>query len=124
MKIVHLYRMTVFSKWYDEPSRCAREYEMHFKIARPGKVSTVRRHMGKRGIPYFQKMIYRRFRRWIPKRQIRGRFEREEIGNRSQAVMTIETRSMQYRGRNWKSFLFPTKVLAYAKKRKRKRRHS
>ena len=123
MKTVRAYRMTVASRWYDEPSRCEREYEMHFKVARPGNIRTVRWHMVKRGIPYFQQVIYRRFRRWVPKRQIRARFEREEMEERGEAVIVIETRSMQYRGRDWKSFPFPSKGLTYAKKR-RKRRHS
>jgi len=119
VRIVRVYRMTVASKWYDEPSRCAREYEMHFRIARSGQIPTVRRHLAKRGIPYFQQRIYRRFRRWIPKRQIRGSFEREEVAERSEPVMTIETRSMQYRGRDWKAFPFPPRVLSYAKKRRK-----
>lgn len=123
MKTVRGYRMTVASRWYDEPSRCEREYEMHIKAARGGKVRTVRRHLAKRGIPYFQRTIYRRFRRWIPKRQIRASFEREEMGERGEPVIVIETRSMQYRGRDWKAFPFPSKVLTYAKRR-RKRRHS
>lgn len=123
MKIVHLYRMTVASKWYDEPSSCEREYEMHFKAARRGKVRTIRRHLAMRGVPYFQRMIYRRFKRWIPKRHIRSRFEREEMEERGEPVIVIETRSMQYRGRDWKAFPFPSKVLTYAKKR-RKRKHS
>jgi hypothetical protein len=110
--------MTVASKWYDEPSRCAREYEMHFKAARTGKVRAVRRHLAKRGIPYFQRMIYRRFKRWIPKRQIRASFEREEVAMRTECVMTIETRSMQYRGRDWKAFPYPSRVLSYAKKKR------
>ena len=121
MKIAHLYRMTVASKWYDEPSRCEREQEMHFKIARPGKIRTVRRHLAKRGIPYFQQVIYRRFRRWIPKRQIRAKFEREEVDQRSTPTMTVETRSMQYRGRDWKALAFPSRVLSYAKKRRKRK---
>jgi hypothetical protein len=94
---------------------------MHFKVARPGKIRTVRRHLAKRGIPYFQQVIYRRFRRWIPKRQIRARFEREEVGARSEGVIGIETRSMQYRGRDWKAFHRPSKVLTYAKKRRKRK---
>ena len=121
MKIVHLYQMTVASKWYDEPSSCAREYEMHFKAARTGKVRTIRRHLAKRGVPYFQRMIYRRFKRWIPKRQIRARFEREEVEKRSEPTITAETRSMQYRGRDWKAFRRPSKVLTYAKKRRKRK---
>jgi hypothetical protein len=115
--------MTVASRWYDEPSRCEREYEMHFKLARPGNIRTVRRHLVKRAIPYFQQVIYRRFRRWISKRQIRARFEREGVEATPDRVIAIETRSMQYRGRDWKAFPFPSRVLSYAKKR-RKRKHS
>ena len=123
MKVVHIYRMTVASKWYDKPSRCAREYELHFKVARPGGIRNVRRHLAKRGIPYFQRTIYRRFRKWIPKRQIRGKFEREDLADRRESVIAIEMRSMQYRGREWKPSRFPARVLTYAKKR-RKRKHS
>jgi len=123
VKTVRAYRMAVASRWYDEPSRCEREYEMHFKVARPGNIRTVRRRLVKRVIPYFQQVIYRRFRRWISKRQIRARFERQEMEERGEPVIVIETRSMQYRGRDWKAFPFPSKVLTYAKKR-RERKHS
>ncbi|MGB9022776.1 MAG: hypothetical protein WCC94_04995 [Candidatus Bathyarchaeia archaeon] len=116
MKIVHRYRMTLASKWYDKPSQYEREHEMHLKIARPGKIRSVRRHLARRGIPYFQQMIYRRFHRWIRKREIRGKFEREELADRSESVITIEMRGMQYRGREWKPSRFPTRVLTYAKK--------
>jgi hypothetical protein len=112
--------MTVASKWYDKPSRYQREYEMHFKIARPGGIRTVRQHLAKRGIPHFQQTIYRRFRRWIPKREIRASFEREEVETRSESTITIQTRSMQYRGRGWKAFPFPSRVLSYAKKRRKR----
>jgi len=123
VKIAHLYRMTIASKWYDKPSQYEREHEMHLRIARPGKIRTVRRHLAKRGIPYFQQTIYRRFHKWIPKRYIRGKFEREESADRSESVITIEMRGMQYRGREWKPSRFPTRVLTYAEKR-RKRKHS
>lgn len=118
MRIAHLYRMTVASTWYDKPSRCAREYEMHFKVSRPGKLRTVRYRLARRGTEYFQRLVYRRFRKWIPKRKIRIGFEREELATEVQQNIAIEVRSMEYRGRQRRAFPWPPREVSYAKKRR------
>lgn len=118
-----LYQMTIASTWYDKTARAQREYEAHFSGARRGRIRTIRRHLAKRGAPYFQRLIYRRFGKWIPKNKLRISFEREEPARKIQREITIELRGMQYRGRKWKATTIPSKVLRYAK-RKRKRRSS
>jgi hypothetical protein len=121
MRLARTYRMTIATKWYDDRSRCAREHEGHFKVSRCGKIRTVRRHLAKRVAPYFQQLIYRRFRKWIPKRQLRINFEREELATEAERNMTIQLRGMQYRGREWKATPFPLKVLSYAKRRRKRK---
>jgi len=116
------HRMTIATKWYDDRSRCAREYEGHFKVSRYGKIRSVRRRLARRGAPYFQQLIYRRFSKWIPKRQLRINFEREEVAAEAERDITIQLRGMQYRGREWLATPFPSKVLSYAKRKRRKRK--
>jgi len=117
--VIRTYQMTIASTWYDKTNRVQREYEAHFKVARRGRIRTIRRRLAKRGAPYFQRLVYRRFRRWIPKRGLRISFEREELAARAQREIGIELRGMQYRGRKWIATPFPSKVLSYAKKKRR-----
>jgi hypothetical protein len=119
MPLARTYRMTIASTWYDKTARAQREYEAHFSVARRGKIRTVRRHLANRGAPYFQRLIYGRFRRWIPKKKIRISFEREEPARKVQPEITIELRGMQYRGRKWRATPLPSKVLRYAKRRRK-----
>lgn len=121
MTSIRLYQMTIASTWYDKTARAQREYEAHFSVARRGKIRTVRRHLANRGAPHFQRLIYRRFRRWIPKKKIRISFEREEPARKVQREITIELRGMQYRGRKWQATPFPSKVLRYAKRRSKRK---
>jgi len=113
--------MTIATTWYDKRAGAAHEYEMHFEVARKGKTRNIHRALRRRGIPYFQRTIYRLFGRWIPRRKIRGRFEREEPATQVQRSIAIQVRSMRYRGREWKATRLPSRVLRYAK-RKRKRK--
>lgn len=119
MKPARTYRMTIASTWYDKAAGAAREYELHFKIARHGRIRNVRRHLAARGAPYFQRMIYRRFRKWTPKRKLRISFEREESATRGQDTIAIEARRMEGRGRRWKAFPMMGLTLPYSKKRRR-----
>ena len=120
MKSARTYRMTVASTWYDAEAGVAREYEMHFKVARRGRIQTVRLHLAKKGATYFQQAIYRRTGRWIRKRKIRISFEREEPATKGQNTITVEARSMQYRGREWGAVPLPSRTLSYAKRRRRR----
>jgi hypothetical protein len=93
--------MTIASAWYDKLGRGKREYELHFAVARKGNRRTVRRHLARRGIEYFQRLIYRRIEKWIPARNIKIGFEREEVADRSETRIRVEGRSMLYRGKRW-----------------------
>jgi len=118
---VLLYQMTISSAWYDSRERKAKEFELHYKVARHGRITTVRRHLADRGVPHFQRTVYRLSGRWIPKRKVRVRFEREQPALRSQATITVEARRMEYRGKQWKAYVLPTRTLSYARKRRRRK---
>jgi hypothetical protein len=118
---IRMYRMTIASAWYDQRAEVQREFEMHFKTARAGKIRNVRRALARRGIPYFQQAIYRKHHRWIRKDRIRVSYEPEEPAVSSERNIVVTGRGMQYRGRNWKPSALPNRVITYAKKnRKRK----
>ncbi len=116
-----IYRMTIASTWYDKRAGAAREFEMHFKVARRGKIRNVRRRLAQRGTPFFQRTLYRQFRRWIPKRKIRISFEREEPAAAVQRNIVINIRGMRYRGKQWKATPLPSRMLPYAKKKTKRK---
>jgi len=113
--------MTVATAWYDKASRRAKEHELHFTVARPGKIRNVRRYLARRAVPYFQQAIYRHYKHWIPKQRIRVAFEREEAASKSETKIRIEGRSMLYRGKQWAAFPLAQRELSYSKKRRSKR---
>jgi hypothetical protein len=114
------YHMTVSTVWYDKASAGAREYELHFTVGRRGKIRTVRRTLAKRGAPYFQRLIHRRTKRWIPLRRIRVRFEREETATRIDSRIRVDGRSMLYRGKRWRAYPLGSWEMNYARKRRPK----
>jgi hypothetical protein len=116
---VHLYRMTIASTWYDVRAEYSREYELHFKVPLQGKPERVRRTLAKRGVPYFQQQIYRKYGKWVPKRRIRVSFEREEKARRVQRQISVNARTMRYRGKHHRATVLPSRVISYGK-RKRK----
>jgi hypothetical protein len=118
---VRTYRMTIASTWYDKKAGGAKEYELHFKIARRGDIRRVRRNLARRSVPYFQQFVYRRLKRWVPKAKIKVRFEREEPATRSENTIRIEGRSMLFKGKRWSAYRLGPRMLNYAKK-KRKRK--
>jgi len=113
--------MTVATTWYDKNRQAAVEHEMHFKASRKGSIQTIRRELAKRGIEYFQKYVYRKERRWIPKHKIKAKFERERPAIRTEPLIMIDVRAMEYRGREWKAQPFPPRILSYVKKRRKPR---
>lgn len=123
MSKVRIYRMTISSTWYDIEEQHAREYEMHYKVARKGRIRNIRQYLAKRCVPHFQQNAYRRCKRWIPKRKVRVSFEREQttILEKSEKLINIESRQMRYRGKKWKADPEKSRVLTYVKQ-KRKRR--
>jgi hypothetical protein len=113
--------MTIASTWYDKKAGGAKEYELHFKIARRGNIRSVRRKLALRGVPYFQQFVYRRLKRWVPKARLKVRFEREEPATRTENGISIEGRSMLFKGKRWSAYPLVSRELNYAKK-KRKRK--
>jgi hypothetical protein len=117
-----VYRMAVFTSWYDKTASGAREYELHFIAVRHGSIRTIRRALAKRGVPYLQGLLYRRLKKWIPKRKVKVRFEREQPALRSESKISVEGRSMLFRGKRWRAYPLGRWDLNYAKKKRRKRR--
>ncbi|MFC1506514.1 hypothetical protein ACFLQ6_05515 [Thermoproteota archaeon] len=115
------FRMTIASVWYDKVSKIAREYEMHFKVARRGDIRNIRRYLAKRGVEYFQGHVYGRFTRWPKKRKVRIAFEREQPAVKTQRQIRIEMRQMEIKGRRWKATPLPSRVIGYVRKRIRRR---
>src|SRR3989442_8629015 len=119
MRPVRLFRMTIASNiWYDHGAQRVREFEMHFKVARRDSIANVRRHLANRGVTYFQQNIYRQHRRWIPKRDLRVAFEREEEALQPSDTITIQVRGMEGRGKRWEAIPFPSRTLAYTKRKR------
>ena len=116
---IRAYRMTVSSIGYDPAARRAIGYEFHFKAARAGDIRRVRREMARRGVEYFQQYAYRRQRRWIPKGKIRVGFERERPATKTEPLMMIEVRRMEFVGRQYEGFALPSRRLTYVKKKRK-----
>lgn len=123
MTVVRMYRMTISTTWYDKEAEHAREYEMHYKVARRGRIRSIRRNLAKRCIPHFQQNAYRRRKQWVPKREVRVSFEREQptVLDKSEKLISIESREMQYRGKQWKAYREKSRVLTYVKKRHKRK---
>ena len=117
MTTARTFRMTIATKWYDEREECVQEYEIHFKTARLGKIRNVRRYLAKRGVEFFQKHVYEKTGKLIPKGKIRIAFEKEEPARKAEKRIKIEMRKMRYRGRKWKADRLPSKTIPYTKKR-------
>jgi len=125
MSKLRAYRATIATTWYDKTVGAAREFEVHFQVSRPGKIRTVRRMLAKRGVPYFQYLVHRRVGRWVPKSNIKVRFEREMPASKSGKTIQTESRSMLYRGKRWRAYSLGRGKLLYAgrvKKHGRKKR--
>jgi hypothetical protein len=113
---ISTYRMTVSTVWYHQPAHMAQGFEMHFTIARGGKIPEVRRALASKGASHFQRTIHKQFSRKVPKRKLRIGFELEEPARSVQNSIRVTARYMEYRDGQWKGTAMPTKVLRYAKK--------
>ncbi len=113
--------MTVASISYDASRHAAVEHEMHFRAARKGNITTVRRQLAKRGVEYFQHYVYRKQKRWPRKRKIKIGFERERPATKTEPLIMIDVRAMEFRGRHWKAHPAPSRRLSYVRKRRKHR---
>jgi hypothetical protein len=112
------FRCTAAVSRYDREAQFQREDEAHFDVSRAGSPRRVRRALARRAAAYLQRDVYRRRRVWIPLRQIRVSFEREELAAAAEKIIKVYTRSMRYRGKQWSATALPTRVIPYSKKRR------
>ncbi len=116
-----LYRMTISSILYDPNIGAARGWEMHYRVASSDYILTSRSYLAKRGIENYQNYVYRKTGRWIPKRKIKVRFEREESIPDIDETISIETREMKYIGSQWSATPLPHRRLSYVKRKYQRR---
>jgi hypothetical protein len=114
-----LYRMLVAAKGYDAEEGFAREQEFYFMASLRGSPRTVRRTLARRGIAYFQTTVYRKFRIWPRRSQIRISFENEEQAEAVDRAIKVYIRSLRYRGKQWMVTKLPPREIPYARKSRR-----
>jgi hypothetical protein len=115
--------MTIATRWYDQAAGKARIYEGHFKAARTGSIHTVRRNLADKGVPFFQRTIWKRYRKWIPKSSIRVGFEREQPALKASPEVQIEFRDLEFRGTLYSAYARPSSIMRYVKRSRRHVRH-
>jgi len=120
MKPVRTYRMSVFSTWYDVAAEGLVSYEMHYRVARRGRIRTVREYLRGRGLKHFQQTVYRLTDKWLPKRKVKAYFEREEPAQTSQRDINIEIVRMERKGKRWTASKLPPKILRFFKRRRKR----
>jgi len=98
----------------------AREFEMHFKAVRQGELRNIRKALARKGVQHFQRAVYRRHGKWIPKRKIRVSFEREEKARKAQRDMSVDGRTMRYLGKHHRATALPSRVISYGKRKRRR----
>lgn len=121
LRNVRRYWLTVSSTSYDKASGCARTEELYAEAARHGRIETVRKRLADIGVPFFQRVVYRRLKKWIPKREVKVGFEREEVAEKSRNRITTVGRSLEYRGKQRRAYLTGEWVLSYARKRRKRK---
>jgi len=117
------YKATISGISYKE-GELAQEHEMYITATRSGDVRRIRRNIAETYVPFFQRDVYRRHKRWIPKRKIRVSFEREELAKKAERDVKIDSMRIELKGRRRKAYPLPSRVRCYGKKslRRRKRR--
>jgi hypothetical protein len=118
--IPRLYRMTIATHWYDQPAKRARSFEAHFKIARYGQSTTVRKNLADKGLADFQREIRRRYGVNVLRGKMRVSFEREESARRIDQEAQVEFRGMEFRGKQYGAISAPSKLMRYVKRRRKR----
>jgi len=117
---VRLYKMTVSTFHYDKPTHQLIEFEAHFKIARRGRVKTVRGRLARLGGRHLQNWLRRERKIWIPKRKLRTAFERETYAKKQEAYAIVRRFSMRRVKKRWIAKELRAGRMRYAKKRRKK----
>ena len=111
--IVRRYRWTVSTVFYDERSGCKREIETHFTVAVSGRIRDNRRKLGLRGARFHQFLVFTRSGKLIPRGDIKVRFEREQPASKPDGKISVEGRSMQYKGPQWTATALPSEQIPF-----------
>jgi hypothetical protein len=123
-KPLRLYRMTIATFWYDSETRQLVEYEMHFKIARRGKLRTVRARLAKLGVKHLQSWLRRHLKISIPKGKLKIAFEREAHAKVQQQKASVRRFVMHRVKGRWTSKELPAGTMSYVRRRRRKKKRA
>jgi hypothetical protein len=116
--------MTIATFWYDKPTHQLIEYEDHFKIARRGKLRTVRTRLAKLGVKHFQRWLRRYAKISIPKRKLKVAFEREVYAKVQQQKASVRRFVMHRVKGRWTSKELSPGTMSYVRRRRRKKKHA
>jgi len=118
---IRLYRMTIATFHYDKPTHELIEFEAHFKIARRGRIRTIRRRLAKLGARHFQNWLHRDRKIWVQRRKLKIAFEREVHAKKQEAYATVRRFSMRRVKKRWVAKELRAGRMRYARKRRRKK---
>lgn len=104
---IRTYFWTIAGLWYDPRAGCKMEVETHYTAAVSGSIRDNRRKLGLRSAKYHQFMLFKKFGKFVPLRDIKIRFEREERSRKADREIPVKTRAMRYSGKNWKATEYP-----------------
>ena len=117
---IRTYSMTISTFTSDPREGKLVEHEIYYKVARRGKIGTVRKHLAKRGLKHFQQNVYRLAHRWPKKKYVRISFERESTARKSEPIIKIDIIKMVKKLGRWVARRFPSRTLSYARRRHKK----
>jgi hypothetical protein len=81
------------------PQSNAWSAEAHYTIALPGSIHQNREQLRDFAIPHFQRVMRRQYGMYIPRGEIRGRFQREELALSPSRTLHVDVLETVYRGR-------------------------
>ena len=81
------------------PQSNAWSAEAHYTTALPGSIHQNREQLRDFAIPHFQRVMRRHYGMYIPRAQIRGRFQREEPALSPSRTLHVDVLETVYRGR-------------------------
>jgi hypothetical protein len=105
---IRRYYWTIAVVWYDPKSGYKREVETHYSAARSGSIRGNRRKLGLRCARYHQVMLFKKYGKLVPLRSLRVHFERGEAASKVDRGISVNARSMQYKGKHWSAKPLPS----------------
>lgn len=109
-----LYNMTIWTgPTYDETGRRGvLTIEAYFKVALWGSIRENRNeYLPTIGIPFFQDWVARHFGMFVPLREIKVKFEREQLAETEEDEIVVDFRVMTYRGKSVSAQPYPQETI-------------